>query len=234
MIPNNYYRYFSNQHIHILQQSWSLGLEVMFYAIFPFILIWRWRTQVALVSFAIYLIAFFGVIDTDLYGFRYLPGVLFMFICGSWLYESDGGIERAMPWLFWAASVVLLIIAFLQPGLWQPNRDVLLGLIVGIPAIYALKRLSVASGAFDATAGNLSYGIFLNHMIVLSVVAAFTGIVTNSVAGVATICAVATVLSYISFKIVEEPVLKRRHAMRSKARDLGVAPKFPSRVVVRS
>jgi len=45
---------------------------------------------------------------------------------------------------------------------WDFNKEVLLGLLLGIPAL-ALTRTKDFS-AWDESLGNLSYGVFLNHV----------------------------------------------------------------------
>jgi len=72
-------------------QSWSLALEVQAYLVLPFIL----RNKVvkyfvAIISFAFFMIASMrvGGIDADTYGWRLLPGTIFMFIIGSFINDS--------------------------------------------------------------------------------------------------------------------------------------------------
>jgi peptidoglycan/LPS O-acetylase OafA/YrhL len=215
LFPLNFYRLFPDM---LLPQTWSLGLEAIFYAVFPLILICRIRLVVAIISFVVYVAAYGGVIDTDLYGYRYLPGTLFIFLTGSYLEYSATRLERWVPMVFFGAAAFLLVLAFLSPRFGTPpNQDVLLGLVIGIVMVAVLKRVDRPSAA-NELAGNLSYGIFLNHNLIY----ASLGLITPAVdadgwAGMPEfilVCALSTLLSYATFAAIEKPLIAWRHKWR--------------------
>ena len=216
LFPLNFYRLFPDD--MLLPQTWSLGLEAFFYAVFPLVLIGRMRLAATILSFAIYLAAYAGVIDTDLYAYRYLPGTLFIFLTGSHLQHASTALERWMPMAFYGAASCLLVLAALLPRFGtSPNQDVLVGLMIGICMVTLLKRADRPSVA-NGLAGDLSYGIFLNHNLIF----ASLGLITPAVDadGWATmpqfilVCAVSTLLSYASFVALEKPLIAWRHRWR--------------------
>ena len=65
----------------LIPPAWSLGAEVQFYLLAPFLLIWPKRLLLAgLLSLGVYLTALSGFINSDWYGYRLLPGVLMFFL----------------------------------------------------------------------------------------------------------------------------------------------------------
>ena len=218
LFPLNFYRLFPED--MLLPQTWSLGLEAIFYAVFPLILLSRMRLVAAIISFAIYLTAYAGVIDTDLYAYRYLPGTLFIFLTGSYLQNASTALERWMPTACFGAAALLLVLAFVSPRFGvPPNQDVLLGLVIGIFMVAVLQRVDRPSPA-NEFAGDLSYGIFLNHNLIY----ASLGLITPAIdadgwAGMPVfilVCAVSTLLSYASFATIEKPLIAWRHKWRGQ------------------
>lgn len=150
----------------LMPPAWSLGLEMSFYAAIPFILIFRVRTHAYLLSCAIFGAALLGLLNTELFIYRLLPGTLFIFLIGSFIYE-----QRQSKWP--PASVVATFIAlaityfldclFLlkEEGL---RREVMLGALVGICMVWLLRKQRHSK--IDDFFGNLSYGIFVNHFFI--------------------------------------------------------------------
>ena len=73
----------------LMPQSWSLGLEVFFYAAFPFLLIPEKRAPFAFASAGVFALAYCGRLSPDWFTYRLLFGNLFVFMMGSWLRRPD-------------------------------------------------------------------------------------------------------------------------------------------------
>lgn len=199
----------------IIPPAWSLGLEFAFYLTIPLLIIYRLRLLAFILSLAVFLAAHFGFIDTDTYGYRLLPGVLFMFLCGSFMH-SGSRFEKSLV----AATLVLCITLFgLMVAGQTPkvpyNFEVLLGVIVAIPAVYYLSRLGYHKA--DEFFGNISYGVFLNHFLLVHI-ANTLGIEVFSSAMITGMLALSVLASYLSYCLVERPALKLRHKMRKAPR----------------
>ena len=166
MAPLNFAERFPNM---LLPQGWSLGLEMTFYAVFPLVLIPDKRPPVAYVSAVIFGCAYCGKLPPDWFAYRLLPGVLFVFALGSWIRRPEPILGRWLIGGGFALAAAALLVAL---TIW-PRRtsvcDVLIGLVVGVPVMTALARAKVA-GAWDTLAGNLSYGVFLNHILLLEAI----------------------------------------------------------------
>lgn len=201
-------------HDLLMPQSWSLSLEMMFYFIFPFVLLSGKRLAVALWSATIFMFGFFGALSADWFSYRLPPGVLFIFILGSWIYRSER--ERGRTILiaaFLFAAALLASALFLYPR--RPVVcDVLIGLVVGLPVLLALSKARDL-GPGDRLAGDLSYGVFLNHYLIL---AALKQVTPNASAAALILMTlpISTLLSFASFQWVERPIVGLRRWIRPK------------------
>lgn len=206
----------------IIPPAWSLGLEAFFYLVIPFILIWKVRGAMFLISVLIAIAACIGTINTDVYGYRLLPGVLFIFLCGSYMLRG-GKTSKALITLIWLLQIALF--TAIQKGLIKEapsNTELTAGLIFGIPAVYFLSKLGYHK--IDEFLGNISYGVFLNHFVFIYIFRAFgitdysitiwpaLGLITCSVLG-----------SLASYYVIEKPALRLRHKIRKNSQ-LGVDP----------
>jgi len=93
--------------------------------------------------------------------------------------------------------------------------DVLAGLALGLPAVYLLARWRI-SGRLDAFAGDLSYGVFLNHNFLAPLVAQLMPGAPPLLTLVALI-PVSTAASYATFRWIEAPTLALRRRLRVAA-----------------
>ncbi|MGN8278677.1 acyltransferase family protein [Pseudomonas sp. SMN5] len=196
----------------ILPPGWSLGLEMCFYLLIPFLILYRARGIAFALSVTIFLVAALGYIDTDIYGYRLLPGVLFIFLCGSYLY-------RARAKGLWIVSITTLVAALMFVAIVtgviprRPfNAEVTLGIVLGQPAVWLLSRLR--HRRWDEFLGNISYGVFLNHFVVMYVLRAFWPVEYSTLI-ITAVLVLSFVLSGVSYYSIERPALKLRHALRA-------------------
>lgn len=210
MVPLGYYMYGVTAP-EIIPPAWSLGLEASFYLAIPFILLLSLRRWCFIMSIAIFIAACTGAINTDNYGYRLLPGVLFIFLIGSFL---RSGSVRDKAFIISAWGLALVLFACITTGIIERanyNLDVTAGIILGIPVIYALQKLKYSK--FDEFLGNVSYGVFLNHFVFMHI-AHFIGIRTFNLTQAIILIACSIGLSVLTYYTIERPFLKVRHKMR--------------------
>lgn len=214
MVPLGFYM-FGAAGVEILPPAWSLGLEMCFYLVIPFLIIYRARGLAFALSAAVFMAACLGFINTDLYGYRLLPGVLFMFLCGSYLYKPQAkGLAIAAGTAVAAALVFVAIMAGLIER--RPfNAEVTAGIALGVPAVFLLTKLKFHR--IDEFLGNISYGVFLNHFVVMYFLRGFWPVAYDSHI-VAAVLLLSFLLSGVSYYYVERPALKLRHALRAGAK----------------
>jgi peptidoglycan/LPS O-acetylase OafA/YrhL len=151
----------------IIPQAWSLGLELSLYAIIPFLIIYRplakWSVAI---SFGIFALAFFGIISPDTYGYRLLPGTLFIFFAGTAMARQDI-LWRNLPAGIWIAAIMAFVALHFNERLCAlpASKEIVVGLLLGIPALGILRRVRFSK--WDEFAGNLSYGVFVSHFVLI-------------------------------------------------------------------
>jgi len=152
----------------IIPQAWTLASEFQFYLILPFLLRRRWLEIIALViSLGIFVMASFGILPTEAYGYRLLAGNLFIFITGSLIYDirhsKNAKISKYVVSTAWLGLVVLAIILKISGNLQVPlNGPVIFGFLILVPIIWLLSGIKNRRN-WDDFFSILSYGVFLNH-----------------------------------------------------------------------
>lgn len=223
MLPIGYYKIFGNQ-CFIIPQAWSLGLELTFYLVIPFVLLAQASAKwLASLSFVIFLAAYVGVLDTDLFGYRLLPGTLFMFLSGAAI-AKPALFWRGQLLFFWSLCALMFVGLFAFPSLMalKHNGEVLLGFLVGLPALAILSRLRFSD--FDEFAGNLSYGVFLNHFVFVYVFRAFGYNKEYGLVDYVILIGLSTFAAILSYYLVERPALLMRRGLRSQAQHSAAEP----------
>lgn len=200
-----------------LPQAWSLGLELSFYLLVPF-LIYRPRLAwtVAPLSLGVFIAALTMLIDTETYAYRTLPGTLFIFMVGMSL-ASRNLLSRVFPIFIWVVAVGLLAILYAQPRLWQQpfSKEILVGLLIGVPLIALMKDRRPTQ--LDELLGNISYGLFLNHVLFICVLQQIAGVGIASYTGLFFLVDVCTLAAYLTYRLIENPVLHFRRRLRGDA-----------------
>ena len=224
MLPLGYTAQVGLEGCQIMPQAWSLGLEFSFYLVAPWLLLAVRRSALRAImvgSAIVFIVAVFGLLNTDQWGYRLLPGTLFIFMTGIALTDEER-IGKAAPYLVFALACAL----FAATRVWRPlyalhyNKEVLVGLIVGIPVLAVLKQRRFS--AADEFLGNLSYGVFLNHNLVFWLIERYTGRPELN-APLATLgIAVSVGLAAATHWLVERPVLSLRRRIRYRAEPLAL------------
>jgi peptidoglycan/LPS O-acetylase OafA/YrhL len=93
----------------------------------------------------------------------------------------------------------------------QFNKEVLMGTFV---ATWLIPNVSNNSSKFDDWLGNMSYGIFLNHVLVATLMEEYSPQLRARITGAAILLTVSLILSQISFYSVEKKSLIFRHRLR--------------------
>ncbi|WP_423603318.1 acyltransferase family protein [Sphingomonas sp. MS122] len=202
--------------------DWSLGLEMQFYALFPFLVLLARRAGwigAALIAggagAAAALAATAAGLDYPMPSF--LPLKLHLFLCGM-LIAADLGLGRRV-WLHLAAAMLLAAIPIGgdQDALHLVVRELL---VLGFFALVHLRRLSAIDGVARLLGsrpfywlGELSYGTYLIHLLILQPVAAAVigrfgtglGAIERFALTGAIVVPVTYGLAYLTYRLVELP-----------------------------
>lgn len=212
-----------------LPQAWSLSVEILFYVAVPFSLILfrgRFYIILSIFSFASFINAYLGVRDLDAYGFRHISGTFFMFALGMTLFMTNR-IAMVLRASIYSACIAMFIYTLTHPELASSPlaKDILLGILIGVPVVALLGPMK--GSKTESLLGNLSYGIFLNHFMILLLLSYFE-IRISSMGAVSFTLVTSIALSALTFYGVERPVIRLRYRLRRAIEgDRSVRPETP-------
>lgn len=212
VVPLDFYMYSpAIEGCTFIPQAWSLGLELTFYLLFPLILIGGRRDLWFASSLLVWFLAASGSINTDAWGYRLLPGTLFIFLLGSYIYDFRQPAPRHPAVLVFVLMLVSAVVFRVSGKLELPyTYEVLAGLLLGVPSLFFLARCK--RSGWDDWLGNLSYGIFLCHFLVIWL-AELLG-VPRDMGGKSLMIAASVALAYLGYVVVELPVVRWRRGLR--------------------
>ena len=215
VIPLNYYMVWPELGRNLLlPPAWSLGLEIQFYLLAPWLLRKPQWLLVALgLSLAMATAAHLGLLHTDWFGYRLLCGNLYIFLSGAWLYRVHHQKASATPLrLVWLFSLALLLMTR-QLGTWGTpfTFEVLLGYLLGLPVLARLGQQPRKT--WDDHLGQLAYGAFLGHFTVLWLFQT-VGWLTPPGRPLLLYLALVLGLALVGHLLIEKPLMTWRKTMR--------------------
>ena len=214
MLPLNFFTVYFNDYI-IVPQSWSLGLEIQFYILIPLILLSKRKVLSASISFALFIPAYIGLINTDYFGYRMITGTLFIFLLGSMMASNE---VKSLAF-FYSISTIMLLFSLNNKSLSHDfNKEVLSGITIGVPVVWMLFKANLRS-FLNRLAGDLSYGVYLNHLMFFYLYNKM-GFNVISVGGTLLILGSSLIMSYASLRLIEQPFYRLRHKKIRKDTDL--------------
>ena len=175
IIPLNYYMYSGADSFTLLPPAWSLAAELQFYVLVPLLLgVFALVPLAFTLTLGVFVLAQLPFLNTDIFGYRLLAGIGFVFLTGGVLELRASGRRNPLLELLvlgtWLGMLGWSVTLVLEPALREPfNREVALGYSLGLPALLLLGRLRLSGAARKAEqlAGALSYGVFLAHFPVI-------------------------------------------------------------------
>lgn len=215
VIPLNFFMYNGSDAFTLIPPGWSLGAELQFYLLAPLMLLWpRVGMALAAVSLGLHVGAWHGVLDTDWYGYRLLAGVLWVFGLGMVMFHAHRNRPRLASALAWGAPLLaLLVYLYLRRlGLHTApyHQEVLIGWGLGVPLLHWAGRFK--GNTLDHIAGDVSYGVFLNHFLLIWLLFPAPER-TPLQLGALALCSFA--LSWATQHWLEKPVLAWRRRLRT-------------------
>jgi peptidoglycan/LPS O-acetylase OafA/YrhL len=216
IIPMNFFMYFSTGSM-IIPQAWSLGPEFLFYLILPLTMCGKYvfnTVTLGYLSFLFFLVPYFGILNTDYFGYRFLIGTFWIFVIGV-TYSNKKNSFKIFRKIIGLSAGILFVVSLLDKeiGSRHYNREVLSGVIIYI----ILNETKVVRNLkFDRAIGDLSYGIFLNHNLVIWTFNHNLEKLHSQLLELLLIMCISTLLSYLSLILFEKPISRLRYKLRVK------------------
>lgn len=215
VIPLNFFMFNGADKFSLVPPAWSLGAELQFYLVAPILVLWpRVGAVLAAASLVVHGFAAAAVINSDWYGYRLLAGVLWVFGAGMAIFRlrERGAVLAVRAIAIAAPLIALAVFALLHArGLaaLPYNTELLVGWGVGIPLVAVLGARS--PGRWDRLAGDVSYGVFLNHFLIMWLL--FPGGAPTA-SQLPVVVASSLLASYVTQRWIERPALGLRRRLR--------------------
>ncbi len=220
IIPLNYFMFIDVAVVRefcILPPAWSLGVEMQAYLLLPLIirsLLSKW--SLGLLSLLIFSASAIGILNADIWGYRLLPGILFIFLSGAAICRTvktpklSDSFDRRFPIVCWiwllVLSIGLIIFSDAMTNRLHPfSSATILGFLLGLPIVSFTSNSSLRV-PFDRVLGQLSYGLFLIHMPVSWAFEYFFKIPIDSKRSFLFVMITSTLLSAFASYLIEDKV----------------------------
>lgn len=157
-------------HFLLVPQAWSIGVEITFYLIAPFI-VRRKITYIyllMLVSLMLRIILYYHGLQYDPWTYRFFPTELLLFLLGTVGYHFYKKIEHLNIKYIYLRMVYFSILLFILVYSFIPYSSYiewcyLLSFFFCLPFVFMLSK----DWKKDRYIGELSYPIYISHMLVL-------------------------------------------------------------------
>lgn len=234
--------YFGFDRHNALHQGWSIGIEMTFYVIAPLLLLF-YRKNVKIIYLAAFaaLLAFiyFGLESPDFENFNYKNFItsFYAFLGGVLIYHFS---KQTSFRFSYRHTIPFLLIWFYALWFWSTTHHshmremtnmtavfVLLFFTLPVVAVVCFTRVPECFESIDRWFGNMSYGIYLNHFLVASLMLTadeifarhfnyerIFGIPNRTHFGVQAIV-FSTLFAHFTYLMVEEPVERLRKKLRA-------------------
>ena len=206
VLPLGLQKYFGSVDTLILPQATTLGIEITFYIISPWIFKSRQLSWLAaFVCLGVFAATALKFLPENIYTYYTSPAPMIFYLLGHFLYRKD-----------WKSLgvVTAVLTAVLLFGLPQRfNLEFLLGVTIGLPVMMVLARFSV--NKFDSALGNASYGCFLGHGIVFVTLAHYLGTSEWSMSIRIAATILACLIGWVVFYLVERPTVAFRRRIKA-------------------
>lgn len=212
----------------IVHQAWTIGIEITFYLIAPFLV----RRKLAFVCTLIVLSALLRIVlytnglQHDPWTYRFFPTELFFFLLGTiayHIYKKIEGLHLKQSYLM-AIYFTVLLFTFSYSWISLPYKMYIyfLFFFLSVPFIFVLTK----SWGKDRYMGELSYPIYISHMLILM---AIKSLFSSEKEGVGYIVIIVSILfSVVLHELIAKKIERIRQHRVKPANTLLVASESPT------
>ncbi|HVR92137.1 MAG TPA: acyltransferase [Novosphingobium sp.] len=213
-------------HFMAIPVAWSLSLELCFYALAPYIArrpVWQIVALCGASLLARIVAAWIGY-DADPWSYRFFPFELALFLAGVLAYRAFAawrGSWTGIPARVLALAVPAAILAYPfvagdvpDDQFFAPARLALLALLAfALPAIHTWSQHSRT----DRAIGELSYPLYLGHLLVLGLIGGISPLAGNSIVRTIGVSAVSLALAWLMVRFLDVRIEAYRRGIAAKA-----------------
>jgi peptidoglycan/LPS O-acetylase OafA/YrhL len=208
--------------------AWSLGIELTFYSVAPFISRLRsWMIGVLIVASCVLRFVFhLHGLDRDPWSYRFFPFELALFLLGTLSYRIYISIRARVlsaPWNVIGWGIFPLLLAFPlydhSDGMFFAYSRIFLYayLVFALPILFSLtSRIKL-----DRALGELSYPLYLCHPIILTIIGHFSKSIVHFWLQVTLSLGLSLGLAYLTAKYLDAPIDRFRQLRVKRRNNLG-------------
>ena len=168
VVPLNYYFYLD---VNVIKMptgpnflnppAWSLGAELQAYLLLVLAIKFRMLGFIlAIFSFCVFAIANLGFINSDIFGYRLVCGVFFIFYTGLLIFNK----EYKKLSFFYVLSIILLLTLIIKGSFGIYSIETLSGYLIGVGLVLTHEKLKLKL-KFNEVFGSISYSLFICHTL---------------------------------------------------------------------
>jgi peptidoglycan/LPS O-acetylase OafA/YrhL len=156
----------------LVPQAWTLGVEISFYIIAPFVLP-KTKRIVYFLFFSIIIrtiLIGIGIGEKDPWNYRFFPNELAFFLLGALSHQVWQPIVKNKGWLSKKQPMIisLLILVFCASYFALPRNGLITftlftAFILSLPFLFEMQK----NHRWDTIIGELSYPVYISHMFVI-------------------------------------------------------------------
>jgi len=217
----------TNPHLYafmLVPQAWSLGIELTFYLLAPFILRKSLKFQSAIILLSLALRFYlYNVLDlkNDPWTYRFFPTELLFFMLGSLAYHLKTKLSGTKIKSYSAAILLVYIIMFTVIYAYIPVVEInyipfslkdiayYISIMVSIPILF----LCYKNNKIDNQIGELSYPVYISHKLIIMIFAGLPFIALRNGVSIAVFTIIASILL---IKFISKPIEKVRQSRLNK------------------
>jgi peptidoglycan/LPS O-acetylase OafA/YrhL len=212
--------------LFFIPQTWTLGIEITFYILAPFLARRRWWI-VMVIAVATFILRAYLVSNgyrSGMWGNGFFPSEVGMFLLGTLSYKGYAAHKDKLHGpvtLVVAGLTLLIVLAFPYIGqdgpifFTAPHILLFTVLTVGIPALFSVTRKL----KWERTIGELSYPIYLSNEIFTQTLKRIPHILSHPIFLALLTIGATTALSAVVIKFVDIPVNRYREMRLRKSRN---------------
>ncbi len=211
----------TNPELHnflLIPQAWTIGLELIFYLVAPFLVRKRLRIIIFLISVSFILrgyIYFVLGLHHDPWTYRFFPTELALFFFGTISYHLYLYIQNNPIKMIYHKVIIFLYFTILIFYKYLPNLE--LSVDINSVLFYTLTALIIPSlfiltksSKIDSRIGDLSYPIYIVHMLIIYITSIIIDKFSLNIHKGTIVVIFTIIISYLLVKYVADPVEKIR------------------------
>jgi peptidoglycan/LPS O-acetylase OafA/YrhL len=159
-------------HFLLVPQAWTIGIEITFYLIAPFIVVRKLKYILLFIAGSIFLrlVLMKSGLSFDPWSYRFFPTELVFFLLGTvgyFIYKRIADLSIKKHYLYFS-FLFILAITLMYSYLNFPYKVYLYPILffISVPFIFVLSK----KWKVDRWIGELSYPVYISHILVLMIV----------------------------------------------------------------